>query len=160
LRGRAPSAAPHAGVTGARGGRHLVAPGDVCHGQLQCAHERPQQDRTLTQPHDRICHQLARPVIGDLAAALHADDVDATTGELVSRADDVLIPGMPTQRQHRFVFHEQERVGDLALGPCRVPGTLHVPGWAVVHPSEPLDLQVHEREGSTQQTASACALRG
>jgi hypothetical protein len=47
------------------------------HGLLEGADQGAEQDPAVAQTNDRIGHELARPVIGDLAAALHPEDLDA-----------------------------------------------------------------------------------
>src|SRR4051794_4533164 len=74
---------------------------------------------------DRVAHQLARTVPGDLAAAVHVDDGGAVEGALAVR-------GAPARRIHRGVFEQQDRVGDLVLEPRRVHPALLVPRLLVL----------------------------
>ena len=54
----------------------------IDHGLLERAHQRPQEDAAVGQTNDGIGDQLAGPVIGHLAAALHADQLDPLRGKL------------------------------------------------------------------------------
>ena len=61
----------------------------------------------LAQEEDRVADQLARPVIGDVAAAL--DLVERRVAEV----EQVLAVGAAAGGDHVRVLDEDERVGDL-----------------------------------------------
>ena len=82
----------------------------------------------LAELHDRVADQLAGPVPGDLAAAVHVDD--RCTG----------IPGRPVRggrplarRVHRLVLEQQAAVRNLVGHPPRMDAPLPIPALQVVH---------------------------
>ncbi len=77
-RRRAVRVDPATGVTVAAAGVDAVAGAGLGHGRLQGTHEGPQQDAPIGQADDGIGDQLAGSVIGDLAAALDPDELDAS----------------------------------------------------------------------------------
>jgi hypothetical protein len=74
---------------------------------------------------DRVAHQLARSVPGDLPAAVHVDDGGAVEGPLIVR-------GAPAGRVDRRVFEKQHGVGNLVGEPRRVHPALLVPRLLVL----------------------------
>ena len=151
---------PNAGVARPRRGGHAVRVGRVGHGQLQGAHEGPQQDAALGEPDDGVRHELARPVVGDLTAALHADDLDAAPLELGGRGKDVPLRRVPPQRQDGLVLDEEQRIRRVT---CRAGGherSLPLPCVAVGQATEPLHREVHGGDGSTRICARQSAAVG
>ena len=86
----------------------------------------------LSEPDDRIAHQLPRAVPGDFAAAVHVDDGRAVGGPLVGlRA----FPG----GVHRRVLQQQQGVvatGDPSI--CEL--ALQLPGGEIVEAAESSDV--------------------
>ena len=142
-RPRAIGSHPDARIARPLASRHAVAGRHVGHGRFERPHEGPQEHLPVAQPDDGIGHELPGPVVGDLAAALDADDLDAPAAELGRGGQDVRLRCVPPQRQHRLVLHEQERVGHGVGIPIGDQRPLSRPRLAVGHPTEPFDAEVH-----------------
>ncbi len=93
------------------------------------------------QRDDRVRHQLAGSVIGDLTATLDADDLDAATIELVGGGADVGFVAVPAERQDRRMLEEEELVADPAVRPFRGQPTLERVGFAVLDTTQPRGMQ-------------------
>ena len=78
--------APAAGMAVPAGGRDAVRGTRLDERRLERADERPQEQAALVQRDDRVRDQLAGAVVGDLAAALDADDLDAPALEVRRRS--------------------------------------------------------------------------
>ena len=74
---RAVGVAPAAGVAVAPAGGDAERGAGRHEGRLERADERPDHQAARSERDDRVGDQLARAVVGDLAAALDADDLDA-----------------------------------------------------------------------------------
>jgi hypothetical protein len=84
-------------------------------------------------------------VVRDLASTLDTDDFDAALCELCRSRQDVLIRGMPTQRQDRLVLYQQQHIGSVTGITRGMRGALPVPRLAIRYAAEPLDLELHAR---------------
>ncbi len=99
--------APAAGKAVAGSSLDAVARRRVRHRLLESAHEWTEQDASFREPDDGVRHQLTRPVVGDFAAAFHADELDAARAQrFVGGANERGI-GVPSERQDRIVLQEQ-----------------------------------------------------
>ena len=98
---------------------------------------RPEQQAAIREAEDRVGDELAWPVVGDLAAALHAQDLDPAGGELGGGREHVGVVRLATQRQHRGVLEEQQLVVDPAVRSGRRETLLQVPGLAIGDPAQP-----------------------
>ena len=76
--------------------------------------------------HDRVADELARPVPGDLPAAVHVDDRYARVGE---RAVELARP--PAGRVDGRVLQHQARVGNVPADPPFVQPPLEIPAVEV-----------------------------
>ena len=65
---------------------------------------------------DRVRDELAGPVVGHLASALDADELDAAGIEQRRRGEDVSVVGAPAKREDGRVLEQQEPVADAVLG--------------------------------------------
>jgi hypothetical protein len=64
---------------------------------------------------DRVADELARAVVGDVAAAVGLHDFDALAGELGGIPYEILLGAIAEpEREDRFVLREHEGVTDLA----------------------------------------------
>ena len=121
--------------------------------------ERPDQgtdeQAAPAQGQDRIGDQLARAVIGDLAAALDPDDLDPPPGEQVGLRPDERLVGMAAEGQDGGVLEEQELVGDRPGDPRVDELALQRPGGAVVDPAEPVDVDLSRPIGGEPSVAAA-----
>jgi hypothetical protein len=61
----------------------------------------------------RVAHQLARPVKGHVAPPATAPDLHASPLELCPVDQQVPRIAASSQRDHRRVFQQQQRIGDL-----------------------------------------------
>ena len=93
-------------------------PAGVDHRVLEGPHERSEEEAAAGQGDDRIGHQLARAVVGDLAAALDPDELDPARRQLGRRGPDVRLVGLPAERQDRRMLEQ--------VGAC--PGSGPSPG--------------------------------
>ncbi len=96
--------------------------------------------RAARQVHDRVAHDLARPVVGHVAAPVGLDQVDSRLGAAGLIPHQVLIRAPPqADGEHRIVLGENQRVPNLpreapghqillAAGRFRVPGAAPVQG--------------------------------
>jgi len=111
---------PAAGVAGSRAGRDAGGRAGVGHGALQGLDERADAERPQSREpgtgalrregDDRVRHKLARAVVGDLAAALHADNLDPARRQLLRGRHDVSLAGIAAERQDPVVLEEQKLV--------------------------------------------------
>jgi hypothetical protein len=76
-------------------------------------------------------------VIRDLAAALDAEDLDASPPEVARAREDVAVLGVLAEGEDRLVFEEEQRVGDLAGDPGVDEPPLERPRVAIGDPPEP-----------------------
>ncbi len=129
--------APAARVAVAPAGRHPVRRTGRAEGGLQRPDERPDHQAAIGQRHDRIGHQLAWPVVGDLATALHADDLDGSVRERGLVGQDVAGVRVPTERQHGRMLEQEESVADATLGAFGDESLLQGKRLVVVDPPEP-----------------------
>ena len=111
-RRRAVRVDPATGMTIATAGIDAIAGAGLGHGRLQGTNEGPQQDAPIGQADDGVGDQLAGSVIGDLAAALDADELHAPVGQLGGRGTDEARVGLAPERQDGWMLEQQERVGD------------------------------------------------
>ena len=109
--------------------------------RLEGTHERAHQQAALVQPDDRIGHELAGAVVGDLPAALGSDDRDAASGEFLVTREDVGRVGLPAQGQDGWMLQEQELVPDRAGHAFVDEPLLHRVRLVVVHATEPPGVQ-------------------
>ncbi len=72
----------------------------------------------LREVDDRVTDQLARPVVGDVTAALHFVELDAAGCQSFGRFDHVGVLGPTAEGNHAGVLEQdQEVVGQLSLDP-------------------------------------------
>ena len=136
--------------------------------RLERADVRPEQQAAVREAQDRVRDQLAGPVVGDLAAALHAQHLDPAGGELVGGREHVGVVRLATQRQHRGVLEEQQLVVDPAVRAGRREALLQVPGLAIGDPAQPARFDRLGLHGGTiagtpaqparRQAGAACAI--
>ena len=86
------------------GGRDAVARGEFDNGILERDHELAHADAAAAKVDQRIHHELARPVVGHLAAAVDADDRD------VAGREQVFGLAIQSLREDRLVLEEPELV--------------------------------------------------
>src|ERR1019366_3035418 len=103
---------PTAGVPGTRSGLDPQVPASLGKGLLESPDERADQQAPARQGEDWIGHQLARAVIGDLAAAFDPDQLDAPSLELPGRRTNVALVGVSAEGQDRWMLEEQELGGN------------------------------------------------
>jgi len=99
------------------------------------------------QVHDRVADELARPVEGDVAAALRLEQLDAARREEGGRRNEILRLGAAPERDHgRMLEQEQHIVRDLAADPRAGHRALELEPARVGDEAEVHD--VHRRERS------------
>ncbi len=64
------------------------------------------------QVEDRIGHQLARTMEGNVAAAIDVEELDAALGEELRRSDHVFKPGIASQGDNRRMLQQQQGIAD------------------------------------------------
>ena len=106
--------APATGKALAAAGGHSERGRRLDHRLLERAHERPEQHAAVGELDDRVCDELARAVVRDLAATLDADQLDAPSGSCSGDAHVFLIRLAP-ERQHRRMLEHQQLVAGLPL---------------------------------------------
>ena len=142
MRGAGPSGiAPAAGMAVAPTGGDAERRAGVDQRRLERADERPQEQPPLVQAHDRIGDQLARPVVGDLAATLDALDLDAARASSLGRREDVRRVGVPPERQDGGMLEQQQLVADPTGRALVDEPLLEGLGVAVGDPPEPARLE-------------------
>ncbi len=133
---------PAAGMTVSSGGADAERGRSFDHRFLERPYEWSQEDPAIAEAEDRIGHELARAVVGDLATTLDPDGLDAPAAELTRRGQNVGIVGLTTEGQHGIMLEEQEVVRD---GPARAQvneALLERPRIPIGDPPEP---HGHER---------------
>jgi len=78
---------------------------------------------------DRVTDELARPVVGRLAAAVRLDDLD---GDAVGDVE-LLLVRPPTESYRRRVLEQDDRVRDRSLRDGRGERALQLPGIVVAN---------------------------
>jgi hypothetical protein len=91
---------------------------------------------------DRVADELARAVVGDVAAALDVVEREAARTQLVFADPEVLAAPLAPEGDDGVVLDEQQRGRAAAVGDVGVDGALHVPRLAVVQAPEVHDLEV------------------
>ena len=109
--------------------------------RLEGTHERADQEAPLVKPDDGIRHELAGPVVGDLAATLGSNDRDAASGELLVAREDVGRVRLPAEGQDGGMLQQQELVADRACRALIDEPLLQRVGIAVGHATQPLGTQ-------------------
>ncbi len=97
----------------------------------------PQEKPAVGETQDRVGHQLARPVVGHLAATLDAQHLDAPSPELVGGREDMRLVGLPAEREDGWMLEQQQLVADPPVGARGRESLLEVPRVAVGHPAQP-----------------------
>ncbi len=93
------------------------------------------------QPDDRIRHELAGAVVGDLPATLGSDDRDAASGQFLVTREDVGRVGVAAQGQDGWMLQEQELVPDRACHAFVDEPLLQRVRLVVRHATEPPGVQ-------------------
>ena len=106
-------------------------------GRLEGAHERPDHQAALAERDDRVGDELARAVVGHLAAALDADDLDAARGEVGRVGPDMRGVRRPTEGQDRGVLEEEQPVADPTVRTLGHESLLEGERLAVLDPPQP-----------------------
>lgn len=102
----------------------------------RCLQESQKIAHLTAHRKDRVGHQLTRSVVGHVSATLNFQHLDALAREVLARHEDVVaLARAPAQRQHRQVFHKQQR-GLSARHHPRVVLALKLPRLAVGHHPE------------------------
>jgi hypothetical protein len=107
---------------------------------LECPDERPDEQATFVETNDRIRDELARTVVGDLAATLDPLDGDPASGELIRGDTDVGGIGVFAEGQDRRMLEQEELVTDPAVGTLVEESLLECVGLAVIDPAKPRRL--------------------
>ena len=98
---------------------------------------------------DRVADELARPVVGRLAAAVGLDDLDLGAVGHVQLA----LVGAPAERDHRRVLEQENRVRDRALRDGGCERALQVPGLPVRNLAEVVDVRASRHSSSSDESA-------
>jgi P-type Ca2+ transporter type 2C len=114
-------------------------PAAVGQGALEGPNERAEEQASTIELQDRVGHELARAVVGDLAPAFDPDDLDAASSQLVPAGADVRLVGVAAKRQDGRVLEQQQLVGNEVSGSLDREPPLELPGGAVIDPAEPPD---------------------
>ncbi len=133
--------APAAGMAVTAGGPDAELGARPDERVLERANERTDEQAALVERHDRIGHQLARAVVGDLAAALDADDGDPASVQVGRAGEDVGRIAVAAQRQDRRVLQQQELVADQPVGALGCQASLQRVRLVVGDPPEPARLE-------------------
>ena len=109
---------------------------------------------------DRVADDLARAVVGDVAAPVGLVQLEPVAREPLRRGDDVTAVRAPADGEHRRVLHEEEVVGGgRAPRPHRLAGDPHeVEAVGVLDAPEPVDDEGAAAHARAALPASA--LRG
>jgi hypothetical protein len=101
---------------------------------------RPQASAALVaqgaQVEDGVAHQLARAVIGHVAAAADLVDGDAAADQQLVGGKDIRALRVTTQGYHPRMLEQQQHIPDAALGDERGHLRLQTQGFVVVHAAE------------------------
>ena len=119
------SADPDAGAALDPLARHAELGEHVDEHALESAHVADHVDR-FGEPEDRVADELARPVPGDLAAAVDIDDGGAVGRPFVGL-------GAFAGGVHRRVLEEDDGIGRPACDDGGVHGTLLIEGLGIRH---------------------------
>ena len=132
---------PAARMSVATAGLDAERPARVDHRALERAHQRPYEQAPTAQADDRVGHQLARAVVGHLAAPFDADDVDPARCERLGRGEDMRRIRGAAEREHGRVLEQQQLVADPVVGARSGQPLLQRPGPFVGDPAEPVHLE-------------------
>src|SRR5262249_59112254 len=88
---------------------------------------------------ERRATRLSGPVIGDAAAATGLVDRNAARGEHFRARDDMRTPAVAANadRDHVWMFHQEERVADAAGPPLFDERALHLERLVVADQAKP-----------------------
>ena len=128
---------PAAGVAVTTGGLDAVRGARGDERSLERADKRANEQATRREGQDRIRHELARTVIGDLPAALDTDHIDAAGGQVLWSRTDVRRVGSPSEGQDGWVLEEEEPVTDGTVRPFGHETLLERQCLVIIDPSEP-----------------------
>src|SRR5579859_1170946 len=133
----------HAGCIAPAAGLDAVARQGVDDAVLQRLHQFTHAELAAAQVDERIYHQLAGTVVGDLAAPVYVDHRDVAGGQYV------LHLASKSQGEHRRVFQEPDLV--RRIGAPLQGELLHgAPGGFVLHLAEMLDDRPRHRAINTR----------
>ena len=118
--------------------------------RLERPDERPDQQAARRERDDRVRDELARAVVGHLAAALDADDLDAARGQDRPGRADVRRVGGPAEGQDRRVLEEQELVADARRRRARRRGASGAPAPRGSRPVRAMTRRSAPAPGSTR----------
>ena len=136
-RQRALGVGPAARVAVAPARGHAERRARLGHRRLERPHERPEQEAAVGEAEDRVRDELAGPVVGDLAAALDADDLDPAPAQLRGIGEDVALVGVAAERQDRRMLEQEQAITDRAVGAPPGELLLERPRLAVRDPPQP-----------------------
>src|SRR5690606_16453740 len=88
------------------------------------------------QVQDRVGNKLARPVIGNISAPVHLDNLHALLGALRLAHQQVLNLAGAAQRVRVRMFYKQQGIDNAVLGTQGGESALYVPRSVVLHTSE------------------------
>ena len=94
----------------------------------------------FAQIHDGIAHDLPRPVIGDIAAAVRGMEGDAGAGQQFFAGQNVLQVAIAAHRDGVGMFQQDELIGDGAHFPLLHQPLLPCEGSTILHRSGFLPL--------------------
>jgi len=114
---------------------------------FECAHVANHRKSKHSQIQQRIPHQLSRPVVGNIAAALDAEEVDSPPRELLLGKVEVRLVGAPSKRNHRLMLDEQKCGWALASRDVAMEGKLELPARLEAKPPQPAGVDRHRHSG-------------
>ena len=121
-------------------GGHAEGGGGLDDGRLQAADVAAQVER-VAQLDDGVGDQLARPVEGDVAAAIDAHEFGAKVAQAIGTGQQVRLIAAATDGVDREVLEQQQPVADSAAAPLVGQLVLQLPGRPIGDGPQPLDGQ-------------------
>ena len=119
---------------------HAEGGGGLDDGRLQAADVAAQVER-VAQLDDGVGDQLARPVEGDVAAAIDAHEFGAKLAQPIGTGQQVRLVAAAADGVDREVLEQQQPVADAATAPLVGQLVLQLPGGLVGDGPQPLDGQ-------------------
>ncbi|VTR69403.1 hypothetical protein DESC_740142 [Desulfosarcina cetonica] len=124
---------PDAPIGRVGAGRDAPVTGGADHGLLQRGNEFDDLQAMAGKMHDRIDHQLSRPVVGDVATAPGGDHPNAFGGEKFILDAQILTSPTPAEGEDTGVFEDQDHIGiQTAVDLGRHDGQLQIQGRLVI----------------------------
>jgi hypothetical protein len=90
----------------------------------------------LSQVKNRVPHELAKTMIGDIASPIDEEKGDTCLDHLFARDENIIQAAGPADGDGRRMFQEQEEIGDPPFDSVMMKPSLKLPSLPIFHYSK------------------------